>query len=44
MALLIIIIIIAVIFDLINGFHDAANSITNIVSTKVLSPFQAVLW
>jgi PiT family inorganic phosphate transporter len=44
MTLLIIIIIIAIIFDIINGFHDAANSITNIVSTKVLTPFQAVLW
>ncbi len=44
MTLLVIIIILALIFDLINGFHDAANSITNIVSTKVLSPFQAVLW
>jgi PiT family inorganic phosphate transporter len=44
MTLLIIIIILAIIFDLINGFHDSANSITNIVSTKVLSPFQAVLW
>ena len=44
MTLLIIIIGLSIIFDLINGFHDAANSITNIVSTKVLSPFQAVLW
>ena len=44
MTLLIVIIILAIIFDLINGFHDSANSITNIVSTKVLSPFQAVLW
>ena len=44
MVILIVIIILALIFDLINGFHDAANSITNIVSTKVLSPFQAVLW
>jgi inorganic phosphate transporter, PiT family len=44
MTLLIIIIVLALVFDLINGFHDAANSITNIVSTKVLSPFQAVLW
>ncbi|MBS1626592.1 MAG: inorganic phosphate transporter [Bacteroidetes bacterium] len=42
--LLIVIIILAFIFDYINGFHDAANSITNIVSTKVLTPFQAVLW
>ncbi|MFY0252599.1 anion permease [Chitinophaga sp. 30R24] len=42
--LLIIIIILAFIFDYINGFHDAANSIATIVSTKVLTPFQAVLW
>jgi PiT family inorganic phosphate transporter len=41
---LIIIIVLAIIFDYINGFHDAANSIANIVSTKVLTPFQAVLW
>ncbi len=34
----------ALVFDYINGFHDAANSIATIVSTKVLSPFQAVLW
>ncbi len=44
MTILIIIIIAAIVFDLINGFHDAANSIATIVSTKVLSPFQAVLW
>ena len=44
MALLIIIIVLALIFDYINGFHDAANSIATIVSTKVLTPFQAVLW
>lgn len=44
MTILIIIIILAVIFDLINGFHDAANSIATIVSTKVLSPLQAVIW
>ena len=42
--LLIIIIALALIFDYINGFHDAANSIATIVSTKVLTPFQAVLW
>ncbi len=42
--LLIIIIILALIFDYINGFHDAANSIATIVATKVLSPFQAVVW
>ncbi len=41
---LVIIIIVAFIFDFINGFHDAANSIATIVSTKVLTPFQAVLW
>jgi PiT family inorganic phosphate transporter len=44
MALLVTIIVLALIFDFINGFHDAANSIATIVSTKVLTPFQAVLW
>ena len=42
--LLVIIVILALIFDYINGFHDAANSIANVVSTKVLSPVQAVIW
>jgi PiT family inorganic phosphate transporter len=42
--LLIVIVVLAVIFDFINGFHDAANSIATIVSTKVLTPFQAVVW
>lgn len=42
--LLILIIILAFVFDYINGFHDAANSIATIVSTKVLTPFQAVMW
>lgn len=42
--LLIVIIVIALLFDLVNGFHDAANSIATVVSTKVLTPFQAVLW
>lgn len=42
--LLLVIIILALVFDYINGFHDAANSIATIVSTKVLTPFQAVLW
>lgn len=37
--LLIVIIALALIFDYINGFHDAANSIATIVSTKVLTPF-----
>ncbi|MGN6493784.1 MAG: inorganic phosphate transporter [Agriterribacter sp.] len=44
MTLLVIIVILALVFDYINGFHDAANSIATIVSTKVLTPFQAVLW
>ncbi|NMH28957.1 inorganic phosphate transporter [Flavobacterium silvaticum] len=42
--LLILIIVLALVFDYINGFHDAANSIATIVATKVLTPFQAVLW
>lgn len=42
--LLLVIIVLAFGFDLINGFHDAANSIATVVSTKVLTPFQAVLW
>ena len=44
MTLLVIVIALALIFDYINGFHDAANSIATIVSTKVLTPFQAVVW
>lgn len=42
--LLIVIIVLALAFDFVNGFHDAANSIATIVATKVLTPFQAVLW
>jgi len=44
MSFIIVIIILALVFDYINGFHDAANSIATIVSTKVLTPFQAVIW
>ena len=44
MTLLLVIIVLALLFDYINGFHDAANSIATVVATKVLSPFQAVLW
>ncbi|MDR0824072.1 MAG: inorganic phosphate transporter, partial [Prevotella sp.] len=44
MTLLIAIIVLAIIFDFINGFHDAANSIATVVSTKVLTPTQAVIW
>ena len=42
--ILIAIVILAFIFDFINGFHDAANSIATVVSTKVLTPLQAVMW
>jgi PiT family inorganic phosphate transporter len=42
--LAVLIIAIALVFDYINGFHDAANSIATIVATRVLTPFQAVLW
>ncbi|RZJ35055.1 MAG: inorganic phosphate transporter [Flavobacterium sp.] len=42
--LLIVIIVLALIFDYINGFHDAANAIATVVATKVLTPFQAVIW
>jgi inorganic phosphate transporter, PiT family len=44
MTLLLLVIFLALVFDYINGFHDAANSIATVVSTKVLSPFQAVAW
>ncbi|GAA4301885.1 inorganic phosphate transporter [Compostibacter hankyongensis] len=44
MTLLIIVIVLTLFFDLINGFHDAANSIATVVSTKVLSPAAAVIW
>jgi inorganic phosphate transporter, PiT family len=38
------IILVALVFDFLNGFHDAANSIATVVSTRVLSPQQAVVW
>lgn len=44
MTLVIIIIFVALIFDFLNGFHDAANSIATIVSTRVLTPRMAVMW
>ena len=44
MTFLIVIIILALVFDYINGSHDAANSIATVVSTKVLTPAQAVIW
>lgn len=44
MLLLMIIIVVALVFDFLNGFHDAANSIATVVSTQVLKPHWAVLW
>ncbi len=44
LSLVIFIIIIALIFDYVNGFHDAANSIATVVATRVLSPGAAVAW
>jgi PiT family inorganic phosphate transporter len=44
LALVIFVIAVALIFDYINGFHDAANSIATVVSTRVLKPGQAVVW
>jgi inorganic phosphate transporter, PiT family len=44
LSLVIFIIGLALIFDFLNGFHDAANSIATIVSTRVLTPRKAVLW
>src|SRR5438067_449842 len=40
----VVIVLVALIFDFINGFHDAANSIATVVSTRVLSPRFAVYW
>src|SRR5499433_1236140 len=44
LTLVIVIVIVALVFDFINGFHDAANSIATVVSTRVLTPLQAVVW
>ena len=44
LSVVIFIILVALIFDFINGFHDAANSIATVVSTRVLTPLQAVVW
>jgi inorganic phosphate transporter, PiT family len=44
LTLIILIIVMALVFDFLNGFHDAANSIATIVSTRVLTPGQAVVW
>lgn len=44
MTLFVSVVVLALVFDFINGFHDAANSIATVVSTKVLSPLTAVIW
>jgi PiT family inorganic phosphate transporter len=44
LTLVLFIILVALVFDFINGFHDAANSIATVVSTRVLTPLQAVVW
>ncbi len=44
LSLIVLIIGIALVFDFLNGFHDAANSIATVVSTRVLTPLQAVIW
>jgi len=44
MLFVIFIILVALVFDFINGFHDSANSISTVVSTRVLSPRNAVIW
>jgi PiT family inorganic phosphate transporter len=44
LTLVVFIVLVALVFDFINGFHDAANSIATIVSTRVLTPLQAVVW
>lgn len=43
-ATIILLIVLALLFDFLNGFHDSANSIATIVSTRVLSPRRAVIW
>src|SRR6266571_9513287 len=44
MLIVVALILVALFFDYINGFHDAANSIATVVSTRVLSPGKAVIW
>jgi PiT family inorganic phosphate transporter len=44
LTLVVCIVLVALVFDFINGFHDAANSIATVVSTRVLTPLQAVVW
>ncbi|MBI4907085.1 MAG: inorganic phosphate transporter [Acidobacteria bacterium] len=44
LVLSVVIVVIALLFDFINGFHDAANSVATVVATRVLTPFRAVVW
>jgi PiT family inorganic phosphate transporter len=44
LTIVILIVVVALVFDVINGFHDCANSIATVVSTRVLSPRAAVVW
>jgi PiT family inorganic phosphate transporter len=44
LVLILVVIAVALTFDFINGFHDSANSVATVVATRVLTPFQAVLW
>ena len=44
LSIVVFIVFVALVFDFINGFHDAANSIATVVSTRVLTPLQAVVW
>lgn len=44
MVVVVVLIAVALVFDFMNGFHDAANSVATVVSTRVLTPRQAVLW
>src|SRR5207253_6800896 len=44
LAFVALIILVALTFDFINGFHDSANSVATIVATRVLTPLQAVAW
>src|SRR3972149_7953055 len=41
--IVIFLVLVALVFDFLNGFHDAANSIATVVSTRVLTPYQAVM-
>ena len=44
LGVIITLVVVALLFDFMNGFHDAANSIATIVSTRVLKPHHAVIW